>query len=135
MHSTYTIGDLAQEFGVTLRTLRFYEDKQLLSPSRRGAKRLYSRRDRERLKMVLLGRKVGFSLAEIRDLLDVYSLKACHAADLEAALTRFERQLIELRERKAHMEQAIGELTRTVHLVSGMLRAREGARPVLEAAE
>src|ERR671929_1496623 len=62
---SFSIGDLAREFGVTLRALRFYEDKGLLTPRRIGQTRLYSRRDRARLKLVLMGKKVGFSLLEI----------------------------------------------------------------------
>ena len=65
MQRTFTIGDLSKEFGVTLRTLRFYEDKNLIHPRRQGPNRVYGRRERARLRLVLLGRKVGFSLDEI----------------------------------------------------------------------
>ncbi len=71
----FTIGDLAKEFGTTLRTLRFYEDKGLLNPKRDGMNRIYNRRDRARLKLVLMGKRVGFSLTEIRDMLDLYDLR------------------------------------------------------------
>ena len=63
--NSFTIGQLAREFQVTLRTLRFYEDRGLVSPRRDGTTRIYSRRDRARLKLVLMGKKVGFSLTEI----------------------------------------------------------------------
>ena len=63
---------MAKKFGVTLRTLRFYEDKGLLSPQRDGTTRLYSRRDRARLKLILLGRKVGFSLRDVKQIMDLY---------------------------------------------------------------
>src|SRR5919206_1220654 len=66
---TYTIGDLAREFGVTLRTLRFYEDRGLLSPRRDGTARIYDARDRERLSVILKGKQLGFTLTEIRALL------------------------------------------------------------------
>ena len=75
MQTTFTIGDLAREFGVTLRTLRFYEDKDLIRPRRQGLNRLYGRRDRARLKLILLGKKVGFSLAEIKEMLELYDLR------------------------------------------------------------
>ena len=65
IESEYTIGDLADEFNLTLRTLRFYEDKGLLRPRRKGLQRLYSRRDKARLKLIVMGKKVGFSLQEI----------------------------------------------------------------------
>src|SRR5215471_5939816 len=72
----FTIQDLAKECGVTARTLRFYEEKGLLSPRRDGLERRYSRRDRARLKYVLMGRNVGFSLDEVREMLDLYDLGA-----------------------------------------------------------
>jgi DNA-binding transcriptional MerR regulator len=137
MKTTFTIGDLAREFDVTHRTLRFYEDKGLISPRRQGQNRIYSRRDRARLKLVLLGKKVGFSLAEIKEMLELYDLKDGSAAHLHTALQRFTRQISVLRQQKADIEQAIEELTRTVDIVSGMLRDRSASVTEfpLEAAE
>jgi DNA-binding transcriptional MerR regulator len=125
MQTTFTIGDLAREFGVTLRTLRFYEDRKLLAPRRRGQTRLYGRRDRARLKLILLGKRVGFSLAEIREMLDLYELKDGQVTQLRVALARFNRQIEILRRQKEDVEQALDELTRTVGVVAGMLRERE----------
>ena len=70
----FTIRDLTKEFSVSARTLRFYEEKGLLDPARRGEQRLYSRRDRARLAYVLIGKSVGFSLEEVREMLDLYDL-------------------------------------------------------------
>src|SRR5580700_7216029 len=70
----FTIRDLTKEFGVSARTLRFYEEKGLLDPRRNGEQRLYSRRDRARLRYVLMGKSVGFSLEEVREMLDLYDL-------------------------------------------------------------
>ena len=128
MKATFTIGDLSREFGVTLRTLRFYEDKQLLNPKRQGMSRLYSRRDRARLKLVLMGKKVGFSLNEIKDMLDLYDLKDGQVTQLKVALEKFNRQIDVLRRQKQDIEQAIDELTRTTEVVSGMLCDREAGR-------
>ena len=125
MKSTFTIGDLSREFDVTLRTLRFYEDKQLLNPKRHGLNRLYSRRDRARLKLVLMGKKVGFSLTEIKDMLDLYDLKDGQVTQLKVALAKFDKQITLLRQQKQDIEQAIDELSRTMEVVSGMLRDRE----------
>ena len=125
MKTSFTIGDLSREFGVTLRTLRFYEDKQLLNPRRQGMNRLYSRRDRARLKLVLMGKKVGFSLTEIKEMLDLYDLKDGQVTQLKVALDKFSRQIEVLRQQKQDIEQAIDELSRTVEVVSGMLRDRE----------
>jgi DNA-binding transcriptional MerR regulator len=126
MKTSFTIGDLSREFGVTLRTLRFYEDRDLLRPRRQGQNRIYSRRDRARLKLVLMGKKVGFSLGEIKDMLDLYDLKDGQVTQLRVALDRFAKQIAVLRQQKQAVEQAIEELTRTMDIVSGMLRDREG---------
>ncbi|PLW75147.1 transcriptional regulator [Cohaesibacter celericrescens] len=122
---SYSIGDLAREFGVTLRTLRFYEDKNLLNPRRDGMSRIYNRRDRARLKLVLMGKKVGFSLTEIKDMLDLYDLRDGQVTQLRVALDRFTGQINILKQQRADVDQAIGDLERTVEVVSGMLREKE----------
>jgi DNA-binding transcriptional MerR regulator len=137
MKSTFTIGDLSREFGVTLRTLRFYEDRQLLNPKRQGVNRIYSRRDRARLKLVLMRKKVGFSLTEIRDMLDLYDLKDGQITQLRVARDKFTKQIAVLSQQKHDIEQAIEELTRTLAVVAGLLKDREAvlAQPPAEAAE
>ncbi|MDX1756231.1 MAG: MerR family DNA-binding transcriptional regulator [Marinobacter sp.] len=72
MTKTYTISELANEFDITVRSIRFYEDSGLLSPSRRGQTRIYSRKDRVRLKLILRGKRLGFSLAETKELFDLW---------------------------------------------------------------
>jgi DNA-binding transcriptional MerR regulator len=129
MQSIFGIGDLAREFGVTHRTLRFYEDKGLISPRREGLNRIYSRRDRARLKLVILGKKVGFPLAEIKKMLELYELKGGQVTQLQAALARFTEQIGVLKRQKQDIEQAIDELTRTMDIVSGMLRDRQAGQP------
>ncbi|MBD8893169.1 MerR family transcriptional regulator [Roseibium litorale] len=123
----FTIGDLAKEFKCTLRTLRFYEDKGLLNPKRDGLNRVYTRRDRARLKLVLMGKRVGFSLTEIRDMLDLYDLRDGQVTQLRVALSRFSDQIAVLEEQRRDIEQAIEELSRTVEIVSGMLKHKEAA--------
>jgi len=122
---SYSIGDLAKEFGVTLRTLRFYEDKNLLNPRREGMARIYSRRDRARLKLVLMGKKVGFSLTEIKDMLDLYDLRDGQVTQLRVALDRFTEQINVLHQQRSDVDQAIADLQRTVEVVSGMLKEKE----------
>ncbi|MBD8877821.1 MULTISPECIES: MerR family DNA-binding transcriptional regulator [Stappiaceae] len=121
----FTIGDLAKEFKCTLRTLRFYEDKGLLNPKRDGLNRVYTRRDRARLKLVLMGKRVGFSLSEIRDMLDLYDLRDGQVTQLRVALSRFNGQISVLEEQRRDIEQAIEELSRTVEIISGMLKQKE----------
>jgi DNA-binding transcriptional MerR regulator len=86
MTQTYTIQALSREFGITARTLRFYEDKGLLEPGRRGSTRVYSERDRTRLKLTLRGKRLGFSLEECREIIDMY----------DPSRTLNERQLLRL---------------------------------------
>lgn len=121
----FTIGDLAREFDVSLRTLRFYEDKNLLNPRRNGVTRIYSRRDRARLKLVLMGKSVGFSLTEIKEMLDLYDLKDGQSVQLKVSLKRFNEQIDLLQKQKEDVEQAIDELSRTVSIVEGMLAEKE----------
>lgn len=121
----FTIGDLAKEFGVSLRTLRFYEDKNLIHPRRDGVTRIYSRRDRARLKLVIMGKRVGFSLKEIKEMLDLYDLKDGQSTQLKVSLKRFNEQIALLEKQKRDVEQAINELSQTVMIVEGMLAEKE----------
>ncbi len=121
----FTIGDLAREFGVTLRALRFYEDKGLLTPRRMGLNRFYSRRDRARLKLVLMGKKVGFSLVEIKEMLDLYDLGDGQVTQLKVALGKFDRQIGVLEAQRREVEDAISELKRARALAAEMLKARQ----------
>lgn len=125
--ATYTIGELAREFDVTLRTLRFYEDKGLVNPRREGATRIYTRRDRGRLKLVLMGKRVGFSLSQIREMLDLYDFRHGQVSQMRVAVDRFNEQIAVLEHQKRDIEQALDDLKRTVAVVSGMLRERESS--------
>ncbi len=120
----FTIRDLTREFDVTARTLRFYEEKSLLAPERAGQERLYSRRDRARLKYVLMGKCVGFSLEEIRDMLDLYDLGDGQVTQLRVAHERFIEQIDRLKRQRAETDRAIAELERARATVAGMLAAR-----------
>jgi DNA-binding transcriptional MerR regulator len=104
------IGDVASAFGVSLRTLRFYEDKGLLSPRREGTTRLYGHRDVARLKLILFGRKVGFSLREVKQILDLYDSSGPNLRQLKVAIDKGDRQLGKLEKQRATIEEAIREL-------------------------
>ncbi|MGR7995661.1 MULTISPECIES: MerR family transcriptional regulator [unclassified Xanthobacter] len=109
----FTIGDLAREFGTTLRALRFYEDKGLIAPRRDGMTRLYSATDRERLKVILKGKQLGFTLAEIRALVAAHTGAAAdHDAAQGLALTRERclKQLAQLERQRGEIDSAIAEL-------------------------
>jgi DNA-binding transcriptional MerR regulator len=120
----FTIRDLTREFEVTARTLRFYEEKGLLAPERAGQERLYSRRDRARLKYVLMGKCVGFSLEEIRDMLDLYDLGDGQVTQLRVAHGRFIEQIDRLKRQRTEIDRALAELERARTTVAGMLAAR-----------
>ncbi len=106
---TYTIGDLAREFGVTLRTLRFYEDRGLLSPRREGTARIYDARDRARLSVILKGKQLGFTLTEIRAML-AEERPGEAPANLNLSLAQIEDQITHLEQQKIEIEQALEEL-------------------------
>lgn len=106
----FTITDLSREFAVTSRTLRFYEDEGLLHPNRRGTTRLYSRGDRARLAWILRGRAVGFSLADIRDLLDMYAPGEARRPQLEATLAKSRERIAALQDQRAAIDATIAEL-------------------------
>ncbi len=123
-NETYTITQLCREFNVTPRALRFYEQKGLLHPSRRGWTRIFSYRDRARLKLILRGKKVGFTLAEIKEMLDLYNLKDGQLTQLKHASKKMAERLVALRQQRVELEEAIADLERTIEIVNGMLKER-----------
>ena len=110
---TYTIGDLAREFGVTLRTLRFYEDRGLLSPRREGTARIYDARDRSRLAVILKGKQLGFTLTEIRAMLAEERGVEAPAPNLRLSLIQVEEQIRHLEEQRREIDEALAELRST----------------------
>ena len=122
----FTIRDLSKEFDVSARTLRFYEEKGLLDPTRRGEQRLYSRRDRARLAYVLAGKTVGFSLEEVREMLDLYDLGDGQVTQLKVALAKFAERIERLERQKADIDRVVAELTRA----SGAMKAKLAARGI-----
>jgi DNA-binding transcriptional MerR regulator len=108
--ATYTIADLAQEFGVTTRTLRHYEEQGLVSPSRRGMNRVFSARDRVRLKLALRGKRLGFSLQEIKELFDLYDMARDERRQLEAFLDKLEKRKLLLEQQREDIEVLLDEV-------------------------
>jgi len=117
----YRIGDLAREFDVTLRTLRFYEDRKLLIPARAGSTRLYSAEHRQRLKLILLAKRVGFSLTEIEEILEVNDRETLSKEALNLLLTKFRGQISVLNAQKAETEKALQELDETINYLEEQL--------------
>jgi DNA-binding transcriptional MerR regulator len=106
----YTIRDLARRFGVTLRTLRFYEDKSILKPRRAGRTRFYSERDIDTLELALFGRRAGLTLREIRELRDLSNLREGRRPQPGKAQTRLIAQLKSLRDERSALNLAIEEI-------------------------
>ncbi len=107
---TYSISELAREFGVTPRALRFYEDKGLLTPRRDGMNRVYLSRDRARLVLILRGKRVGLSLIEIKEILDLYNVDESRRLQNQLALDKFKARIVTLEEQKKDIEDAIETL-------------------------
>ena len=118
---TYTIRQLCNEFKVTPRALRFYEDKGLLFPARDGLNRVYSHRDRARLILILRGKRVGLSLAVIRDILDLYKADETGAAQLAKSVKNFREQIIALEAQREDIDHAVAELKAAVTAFEGRL--------------
>jgi DNA-binding transcriptional MerR regulator len=107
---TYSIADLAEAFTVTPRSIRFYEDEGLISPERRGQNRVYSSRDVARLAWVLRGKRVGFSLADIREMLDLYDAGDGRASQRQVTLEKCRTRLAALQSQRADLDHVIDEL-------------------------
>jgi DNA-binding transcriptional MerR regulator len=107
---TWTIAELAEEFGVTHRTIRFYEDRGLVMPVRAGTRRVYHPRDRVRLALVLRGKRLGFDLAEIARIVDMYDQEPGEEGQLRYLLEQIERRRAELEQRRADIEITLAEL-------------------------
>jgi DNA-binding transcriptional MerR regulator len=124
-----TIREMCEAYDVTPRTLRFYEAKELLFPSRQGTRRLFGRRDRARLVLILRGKRFGFSLEDIRQLLDMYHTEGSNQAQLEKTLDLGRARLAQMQAQHAELEVAITDLMRQLtdaeHLLAGKRLANE----------
>ena len=107
---SWTISQLAEEFGVTLRTIRHYEDVGLLSPARRGTVRVFDTRQRIRLQLVLRGKRLGFSLPEIATIVNMYDDQPGEAGQLQDLLDQIEVRRVELEQMRRDIDQTMTEL-------------------------
>ncbi len=134
MNRTFTIRQLTKEFSVTARTLRFYEDEGLIGPERRGQTRIYSVKDRARIILILRGRRLGFSLAEIREYLELYD-QNLNTRQLQHARKKFEERIVAFEKQKVDIDLAISELKRSIVEVDQHLADEAVRTPMSEPAE
>ena len=123
-----SIGDLAREFDVTLRTIRFYEDEGLLSPRREGSRRIYSKRDQVRLKLILRGKRLGFSLADVREMLELYDSAPDERQQLEKFVASLSARRAQLERQRAEIDEALGEIRAFERQSRKLLSAARGGK-------
>lgn len=107
---TWTIAQIADEFGVTHRTVRHYEDLGLITPERRGTTRVYHRRDRTRLALILRGKRLGFPLEEIRTIIDLYDTPRGRRSQLRYVIAQIDERRADLEQRRRDLDEALAEL-------------------------
>jgi DNA-binding transcriptional MerR regulator len=107
----YTISDLAKEFDVTTRTIRFYEDQNLISPLREGTRRLFRARDRTRLKLILRGKRLGFTLAEISEIVVMYDAAPGEVGQLRLLISKIESRRAQLQQQMQDIEATLSDLS------------------------
>jgi len=126
---TYSIGELAEEFGITSRALRLYEEEGLLDPKREGTRRIYNERNRVRLRLILRGKRLGWSLSEIRESFDLYDSDHGEEAQLELMLEKLARRRDTLKEQRCDIDSALKDLERIATDASQALHSlRSGQR-------
>ena len=126
---TYSIGQLAQEFGISSRALRLYEEEGLLAPEREGTRRIYNERNRVRLRLILRGKRLGWSLSDIRESFDLYDSQLGEQAQLEAMLLKLKQRREILEAQRRDVEHALDELNQiTTNAQQSLDNIRSGER-------
>ena len=125
--ATYTITELAREFGITTRAIRFYEDHGLLAPTRMGRSRVYANRDRVRLKLTLRGKRLGLSLSEIRELIDMYDAATDEKTQLHRFLEVLDKRRTSLEQQREDIEAVLAEIAELERQCRDILSGRRPA--------
>ena len=125
---TFSIADLAKEFDITTRAIRFYEDEGLLSPRRRGQTRIYGPRDRTRLKLILRGKRLGFSLLEIAEMVTMYDAQPGEAGQLDLFLKRIAERRAVLEQQREDIKVTLAELDASEAAAKKRLKELKGGR-------
>jgi len=124
MPSTYSISDLADEFSVTTRTIRFYEEKRLLKPSREGTRRVYSPADRTKLRLILRGKRLGLSLNESAEIILMYGTEGSNHRQLQSLIAKIQEKRAELKRQQTDLKAMLRELTDAENKCRAALDAR-----------
>jgi DNA-binding transcriptional MerR regulator len=117
----YSISELASEFGVTPRAIRFYEDQGLISPGRKGRRRIYRERDRVRLKLVLRGKRLGFALSEVKDMFDLYDTSPGETGQLQFLIDKIHARRDMLEQQRRDIEAVLHEMENVEKRAIGVL--------------
>ncbi len=125
MAETYGIAELAEEFGVTTRTIRFYEDRGLISPERRGQRRIYRARDFVRLRLIMRGKRLGFSLEEISQMIDLYDVDPSEVRQLRHFLEKIRQRKAQLLMQQADIGETLDEIERIEAKCAPLLAEKE----------
>jgi len=121
----FSVSQLARQLGVTTRTIRFYEDKHLISPQRAGTTRVYTHRDRARLMLILRGKRLGFSLREIKEFLDLYDVDPEHHTQLRQLLNSVVKRMDKLQAQRAAIDESLTELAEIERQCEAVLLSRK----------
>jgi DNA-binding transcriptional MerR regulator len=122
----YSVSQLARQLGVTARTIRFYEDKDLITPQRAGTTRVYTHRDRARLVLILRGKRLGFSLREIREFLDLYDADPAHHLQTKQLQAAVRKRMVKLQEQRLALDESMVELVEIDRQCQAALASRAG---------
>jgi DNA-binding transcriptional MerR regulator len=120
----FSVSQLARQLDVTARTIRFYEDKHLIAPQRAGTTRVYTHRDRARLMLILRGKRLGFSLKEIKEFLDLYDVDPAHRTQTQQLLNGVQKRMAKLQEQRKAIDESLNELFEIERQCEAVLRDR-----------
>ena len=130
MTSRYTISDLAEQFDITPRTIRFYEDQGLLAPERDGTRRIYRERDRVRLRLVLRAKRLGFSLAEIRETLDLYDSESGEEAQFRYVLQVISKHRAVLHQQQEDIRHVLQDMAQVERRILDRMKSAGQSSPI-----
>jgi len=125
MKTTFSISELAREYSVTPRAIRFYEAEGMLSPSRQGQTRIFSGRDRARLGLIVQGKRVGFSLAEIREMLDLYDIGDGQVTQLKVSRKKFADRIVALERQRIDIDESLAGLRQSIAWMDQKIKQAE----------